>query len=123
VAHIRAEVAQVLGVDSPQAIDVHRGLFELGLDSLMSIELKGRLETSVGQSLPSTLVFNYPTVSDLAGYLATHVPTVEQAASKTEPRMVADSTPKAPTPVPLDGDELSEDQLAALLVKKLDRLH
>ena len=122
VAHIRAEVAQVLGVDSPQAIDVHRGLFELGLDSLMSIELKGRLETSVGQSLPSTLVFNYPTVSDLAGYLATHIPTVEQAASKTEPRVEPRSTPKAPTPVPLDGDELSEDQLAALLVKKLDQL-
>ena len=124
VAHIRAEVAQVLGVNSPQAIDVHRGLFELGMDSLMSIELKGRLEASVGQSLPSTLVFNYPSVSDLAGYLATHVLTVEtMVASKTEPRVVARSTPKEPTPVPLDGDELSEDQIAALLVKKLDRLH
>jgi hypothetical protein len=99
-------------------------LFELGLDSLMSIELKGRLEASVGQSLPSTLVFNYPSVSDLAGYLATHVLTVEtMVASKTEPRVVARSTPKEPTPVPLDGDELSEDQIAALLVKKLDRLH
>jgi acyl carrier protein/NADP-dependent 3-hydroxy acid dehydrogenase YdfG len=124
VAHIRAEVAHVLGVDPPQAIDVHRGLFELGLDSLMSIEIKGRLEASVGQSLPSTLVFNYPTVSALAEYLAKQVVTVEtMITSKTEPRVEPRSPSRVPPSDLLGRDELSEDQIAELLVKKLDRLH
>ena len=126
LAHIRAEVAQVLGVDPPQAIDAQRGLFELGMDSLMSIELKTRLEASVGQSLPSTLVFNYPTISDLAEYLAKHVLAAEEANGESAPAVAA-ATSERPrheqTTVPPQADELSEDQLAALLVKKLDQLH
>jgi acyl carrier protein/NADP-dependent 3-hydroxy acid dehydrogenase YdfG len=122
VAHIRSEVAQVLGMDPDRPIDVHRGLFELGMDSLMSIELKGRLEASVGQSLPSTLVFNYPTVNALAAYLATNVLRAETGvAAKTAPRVEPRSMPQEPTSAPLDG-ELSEDQLVALLAKKLDQL-
>jgi hypothetical protein len=97
-------------------------LFELGMDSLMSIELKGRLEASVGQSLPSTLVFNYPTVNALAAYLATNVLRAETGvAAKTAPRVEPRSMPQEPTSAPLDG-ELSEDQLVALLAKKLDQL-
>jgi nucleoside-diphosphate-sugar epimerase/acyl carrier protein len=126
VAHIRAEVAQVLGASSPQTIDVNRGLFELGMDSLMSIELKGRLEASVGQSLPSTLVFNYPSVRDLAGYLASRVATAEEMRSGAA-ALALEVTSQQPKDeqlaVPPEADELSEDQIAELLVKKLDRLH
>ena len=42
------------------------GLFDLGMDSLMSVELKRRLERGAGQPLPSTLTFNYPNVGALA---------------------------------------------------------
>jgi SAM-dependent methyltransferase/acyl carrier protein/NADP-dependent 3-hydroxy acid dehydrogenase YdfG len=126
VAHIRSEVAQVLGMDPDRPIDVHRGLFELGMDSLMSIELKGRLEASVGQSLPSTLVFNYPTVNDLAAYLATNVLRAEAAASGTA-AVAAATTLQQPRDEQLtvgpEADKLSEDQIAELLVRKLDRLH
>jgi myxalamid-type polyketide synthase MxaE and MxaD len=126
VAHIRAEVAQVLGASSPQTIDVNRGLFELGMDSLMSIELKDRLEASVGQSLPSTLVFNYPSVRDLAGYLASRVATAEEMRSGAA-ALALEVTSQQPKDeqlaVPPEADELSEDQIAELLVKKLDRLH
>jgi myxalamid-type polyketide synthase MxaE and MxaD len=93
------------------------------MDSLMSIELKGRLEASVGQILPATLLFNYPTVSALAEYLVTQViPTENIVSYKTGLRVEARSAPQVPTTVLSDGNELSEDQLAVLLAKKLDQL-
>ena len=45
-------------------------LMAAGLDSLGSVELKNALERRSGVELPSTLVFDYPTVNALAGYLS-----------------------------------------------------
>ena len=69
LAHVRAESAAVLALD-PELVDVEQGLFEMGMDSLMSVELKSRLEKSVGKPLPTTLTFNYPSVSALTDFLA-----------------------------------------------------
>ena len=66
---VRAEVAAVLGLPSPEHLDPARNLFESGMDSLMSVDLKSRLEHAVEPSLPPTLTFNYPTVQALVGYL------------------------------------------------------
>jgi myxalamid-type polyketide synthase MxaE and MxaD len=57
--HVCDAVARILGSDA-RTIDPGQGLFEMGMDSLMSVELKGRLEKAVGRALPSTLTFNYP---------------------------------------------------------------
>ena len=43
-----------------------RPLQELGLDSLMSVELRNRLNGLVGTPLPATLLFNHPTIEALA---------------------------------------------------------
>jgi hypothetical protein len=42
----------------------------MGMDSLMALELRNRLEASLGLSLSATLVWGYPTVAALAPHLA-----------------------------------------------------
>ncbi len=67
-AHVREQVARVTRL-APEEIDVEEALKSQGLDSLMGLELRNRLERSLGLPLKATLVWNYPTVSLLAGFL------------------------------------------------------
>ncbi len=66
--HVRAQVARVTRL-APSDIDVGETLKSQGLDSLMGLELRNGLERSLGLPLKATLVWNYPTVSLIAGFL------------------------------------------------------
>ncbi|MDE5120758.1 MAG: type I polyketide synthase, partial [Trichodesmium sp. St19_bin1] len=72
--HIRSMVAQTLGLKDGQKLEMRQPLFDLGLDSLMAVELKNRLESSLQTSLSSTLLFDYPTLETLVEYLADVIP-------------------------------------------------
>lgn len=126
INHLRLEVAKVLGINSGQAIDTQRGLFEMGLDSLMSVELKSRLEACVEKSLPSTLIFNYPTIADLADYLTSNVLNPTPAESSVKPGLSLDKVEQSVVSEnganSAEVDDLSEDELAALLLSKLEQL-
>jgi myxalamid-type polyketide synthase MxaC len=70
VAHLQAEVARVLGLDPAHPPHPQQGFFQLGMDSLMAVELRARLQVQLGVTLPATVAFDYSTVEALAGYLA-----------------------------------------------------
>jgi myxalamid-type polyketide synthase MxaE and MxaD len=106
---LRAEVARVLGRDTPAAIDVEQGFFDMGLDSLMAVELKRLLERATGLSLPRTIAFEFPTVEALAHHLCT--------ACVCPPA----STASTPTPAP-EWPALSEREAEALLADELRSL-
>ncbi|MEW2079925.1 SDR family NAD(P)-dependent oxidoreductase [Streptomyces sp. NPDC013433] len=63
------EVAAVLGLPAAEAPSAERAFRDLGFDSLTAVELRDRLSLSSGLELPSTLVFDYPTPTALAGHL------------------------------------------------------
>ena len=114
--HVRAAAASVLGLASEQ-IDIDKGLFDLGMDSLMSVELKTRLQQSLQRVLPTTLAFKYPTVRALVDFLASEL-FVRQP-------MCASAADPAPARVPrrtAAAHDLSEDDLATLLLEKLEQI-
>jgi polyketide synthase 12 len=70
---VRGQVAEVLGHPSPNTLDSQRGLLDLGMDSLTALELRNRLGAAVGRRLPTTLIFDHPTIAALAGHLDAEV--------------------------------------------------
>jgi NADP-dependent 3-hydroxy acid dehydrogenase YdfG len=118
-AHVAEEVAKVLGLVRPQSLDPHQGFFRMGMDSLMAVQLRQRLENSLdGYSLPLTLAFEYPNIEALTRYLASEVLELDAAASGANiPANGGDvSQPRD------HHDRLSEGELVDLLAKKLQQL-
>ncbi|AVZ76083.1 type I polyketide synthase [Streptomyces lunaelactis] len=66
VREVRNVAAAVLGHLSGDAIDPHAPFTELGFDSLGAIEFRNRLAQLTGLTLPSTLIFDHPTATDVA---------------------------------------------------------
>ncbi len=69
VSFLQREVQAVLRLPSAPASAV--GFFDLGMDSLMAVELRNRLNRAFSDTYaaPNTLVFDYPTIADLARHL------------------------------------------------------
>jgi myxalamid-type polyketide synthase MxaE and MxaD len=70
-AFVQEQAARVLGFRSDEVLPVEVPLTDLGLDSLMAVDLKNRLQAGLGQDLSPTVVFDYPSVSEMVGLLET----------------------------------------------------
>ncbi len=66
VERVAAVVSSVMG----KSVDSSQPLMEAGLDSLGAVELRTSLGQQFGQELPATIVFDYPTILQLATYIA-----------------------------------------------------
>jgi acyl transferase domain-containing protein len=62
---VRSEVAAVLGHRGPTDVDPARNFLELGIDSVMALQLRNRLRLATGLPLPMTLLFDHPSCAEL----------------------------------------------------------
>jgi KS-AT-KR-ACP domain-containing polyene macrolide polyketide synthase/pimaricinolide synthase PimS2/candicidin polyketide synthase FscD len=66
---VRTQAGRVLGHSGTEVMGADKAFRELGVDSLTAIEIRNLLAGGTGLSLPTSLVFDYPTPSVLARYL------------------------------------------------------
>ena len=74
LAYLKAEVASAVASVLGSIVSPTEPLMAAGLDSLGAVELKNALETHMGLELPSTLIFDYPSVNAIAGYVDSIMP-------------------------------------------------
>lgn len=123
---LRGQLAQVLGFANADKIHLRQRLFDLGLDSLMAVELKNRLEAGLELAIAPTLMFDYPTVEALVDYL--HGELEHKFAGNTGGSQAPVSSSDTLDTSELDDetaellaelDGLSDEELAALLSEEL----
>ncbi len=68
-ASLRKQAFAVIGLDETCTLPADKPLKEAGLDSLMAVELRNAISRAIGEPLPATLLFDYPTLDRLAFYL------------------------------------------------------
>ncbi|MER5352365.1 beta-ketoacyl synthase N-terminal-like domain-containing protein [Kitasatospora sp. NPDC002551] len=131
VRHCRELAALVLdgpGADA-DAVDSAAPLAGLGFDSMRTLELRSRLELSLGVPLPATLGWQYPTLDALVPFLAERlgIPLEHGPAAPSTPSTPSTPAgppvagPPAPERAPADLDGLSERDLEALLLAKTEQ--
>jgi acyl carrier protein len=124
---VQTEVAQVLGLAAASRPDPDQGLFEMGMDSLMALELRTRLETRAARALPATLVFDCPAIATIARFLLAQMAGAPRGAPDTAAaaRLAATRPPPQTTGAvrpSLDLSELSDQDAEALLLDRLESL-
>jgi len=101
MAYVQEQVSHLMGLSSSQVLTPEQAFFDLGMDSLMSVELRNRLQKSLGCNLISTLTFQYPTLGSLVDYLADEVLQLESAKLIGVEDKINDSEPLPSCLVPL----------------------
>jgi acyl transferase domain-containing protein len=105
----------VLRIDDATVLDANRGLFDMGMDSLLAVELKKQLENGLRVSLSSTLVFDHPTINALAQHLVSELGWVRPISARG-----AAPVPAADFPVQVQ--HIPDHELAACIEEDLQKL-
>jgi len=113
VERVVSLAAEILGLPEDY-IEPNRPLRELGFDSVQAVELAEALGNSIGQMLPATALFDYPTCEELANYMLGEW-FVEAEAEGSSAEVVQASSSK---PV----EEMTDEELEAALLAELNDL-
>jgi acyl transferase domain-containing protein/NADPH:quinone reductase-like Zn-dependent oxidoreductase/acyl carrier protein len=106
--HLRQQSVQILSLAADRAVDEDAALHDLGLDSLMAVELRNTLQVSLGRPLSPTLVLDFPTLRGLRETLLANI-------------FGPDPSENAPGESAKNIGSLTDSEAEALLLAELER--
>jgi acyl carrier protein len=115
--HVRQQVDGVLGGITAAGDRTRQGFFEMGMDSLTAVELKNRLQTTLGCTLPSTVAFECPTIEALVDFLSREKLTTLFETPSSDFASAAPATEHPTVETAIEG--LSEQELNRRLDERL----
>ena len=117
---VRGHVGDVLGLDASARPERRHRLMDLGLDSLMAVDLRNRLAASFdgAVTLPATLMFDFPTIDAIAAFIGRQLDA--SAPGGRAPAAAPGSTAASEAAARLAA--VSEEEAEALLIQKLETL-
>ncbi|THC51892.1 beta-ketoacyl synthase N-terminal-like domain-containing protein [Streptomyces sp. A1499] len=84
-AFIRQEIAAVLGAPDPRTVELDTNLFDMGLDSLILIEVIAKLSEELAHPVRSSAFVEYPTVRSFVADLSGELGIAPEAAAAPAP--------------------------------------
>ena len=118
---IQREVSRILGLDKSERPDARQGFTDMGMDSLMSLELKNCLAQALQCDLPVSLMFDYPTIYHLSDYLVKKLGETADFQHQLEPPDEIPSTPPSSKNTPEEETHDLESSIARE-VEELEQL-
>jgi NADPH:quinone reductase-like Zn-dependent oxidoreductase/acyl carrier protein len=118
LSRLRAEAVTLLGLGAAAKVDPVQPLRELGLDSLMSVELRNAIAELLDRNLPATFLFKYPTLDALTDFVVSEVGDTPGETSNAPAETAQTSPDTAVEPV----QDLSDEEARKLLMEELDTL-
>jgi acyl transferase domain-containing protein/acyl carrier protein len=116
---VLAQVRSTIGLAPDQAVDERQPLQELGLDSLMAVELRNALAAMTARTLPATLAFDYPTTEAISRHLLSVLMPEHSTPAAPAVRKHVQSVGRV---TDADVAALSDDEAAELLLQELDEV-
>jgi acyl carrier protein len=110
-AHLQREIAALLGLSPPTAPPPRQGFFAMGMDSIMAVELRRRLEESFDRAVPATVAFDYPNILALTEFLMELLGYAAVDVSAGEPQRAAP-----------EDSAVYESELERSIAERLDKL-
>ena len=93
IAHVKARVQEITSSVIGRDVEENEPLMDAGLDSLSGQEMKQRIEDEFEIDLPPTAAFDFPTVRDLAAFVADEIGAVTVTKKRSYPTTVAAAPP------------------------------
>ncbi len=116
IEQVKSIVIDIMKLGGTEDVGEDMGFFDSGMDSLMSLEFRQKLERVYDITLPTTVAFNYPTIGELIQYLREDVLAIDFSVQTIS---AAESGDAGTSEIGDLKDDYSEEDIARMLEEQL----
>jgi myxalamid-type polyketide synthase MxaB len=114
LSYVKGQIAKVLRLSNPESVDPHVSLSNMGLDSLMAMELRNRVETDLRVTIAVAELLEGPSPTQIAESILSKLGSTNDQAADAQNAAAAE-----PDQLLSSLDQLSDDEVNALLGQML----